>query len=112
MKQHSLFNMVLVFPDDMRTASEPWTNKASKAEILDTFKGWDPVVIKPVEKLSDDDKVMKWKLCVYDPLSTCSKGKVCLLGDDCHPDSLPSSRSDDSHQVSAQLLFASLRPAL
>lgn len=85
MKRHSLLNMVLIFPDDdMKTASESWNEKASKREMLDTFKGWDPVVLKLLRKASDDG-VMKWKLCVHNPLPTWSKGKVSLLGDACHP---------------------------
>lgn len=83
MKEHQLFNMVLLCPDDMKT-EESWTAKATKEDLLATYRGWDPLLLKLLDK-AEDDKVMKWKLCIYDPLPTWIKGKICLLGDACHP---------------------------
>ncbi|KAF8243105.1 FAD/NAD(P)-binding domain-containing protein [Wilcoxina mikolae CBS 423.85] len=82
-KQHKFYNMVLLHPDG-GDSEESWTAKGTKQELIDTYKGWDPVLHK-LFKLIPDETVLKWKLCTHDFLDTWVRGNVALLGDACHP---------------------------
>jgi salicylate hydroxylase len=82
-KQHKFYNMVLLHPEGA-DSEESWTAKGTKQELIDTYKGWDPVLHK-LFKLIPDETVLKWKLCTHDFLDTWVRGNVALLGDACHP---------------------------
>jgi salicylate hydroxylase len=83
MKQHKLYNMVLLHPDTFGS-EESWTANATKQELVDTYAGWDPVLQK-LFALIPDKTVLKWKLCTHGPLPTWVRGCVALMGDACHP---------------------------
>jgi len=83
-KAHQQYNMVLLRPDTSGGSEESWTAVGTKQELVDTYKGWDPVLQKTFNLISDE-KVMRWKLCTHGFLETWTKGRVALLGDACHP---------------------------
>jgi len=83
-KAHQQYNIVLLHPDTSEGSEESWTAVGTKQELVDTFKGWDPVLQK-IFGLIPDEKVLKWKLCTHEFLKTWTKGHVALLGDACHP---------------------------
>ncbi|KAI5859206.1 putative salicylate hydroxylase [Tricharina praecox] len=83
-KAHQQYNMVLLHPDTSEGSEESWTAVGTKQELVDTYKGWDPVLQK-IFALIPDEKVMRWKLCTHGFLETWTKSRVALLGDACHP---------------------------
>ncbi|KAE8167616.1 hypothetical protein BDV40DRAFT_312063 [Aspergillus tamarii] len=82
-RNHELFNIVLLHPDD-HDAEESWTTTASKQSMLRQYNGWDTTVLKLLD-LVKEDEVLEWKLCSYPSLDSWTKGRVALLGDACHP---------------------------
>ncbi|OGM48962.1 putative salicylate hydroxylase [Aspergillus bombycis] len=82
-RNHELFNIVLLHPDD-HGAEESWTTTASKQSMLRHYHGWDTTVLKLLD-LVKEDEVLEWKLCSYPSLNSWTKGHVALLGDACHP---------------------------
>ncbi|KAL4908944.1 hypothetical protein BDW74DRAFT_174172 [Aspergillus multicolor] len=82
-RNHELFNIVLVHPD-RHGIEESWTTRGSKQRMIDDYDGWDPVVTKLIDMVPDEE-VLEWKLCLHAPLKTWIKGSVAMIGDACHP---------------------------
>ncbi|KAG2417630.1 hypothetical protein HFD88_008849 [Aspergillus terreus] len=82
-RNHQLFNVVLLHPD-RHGVQESWTTRGSKQAMVDDYRGWDPTVTKLIDLVADDE-VLEWKLCLHAPLNTWVRGCVALLGDACHP---------------------------
>ena len=61
---------------------ESWNVSSSKAEMLDTFRGWHRNVETLFQRV---DEVYKWGLFDRDPMTQWSRGRVTLLGDAAHP---------------------------
>ncbi|GAM34412.1 hypothetical protein TCE0_015r01977 [Talaromyces pinophilus] len=83
LRNHELFNVVLLHPD-RGTVDDMWTIKGSKKDMIDDYAGWDSRVTEIIANVHDD-AVMEWKLNLYPPLRTWVKESVALLGDACHP---------------------------
>ena len=81
--KHELFNVVLLHPD-RRGVEECWTTRSPKQNMVDDYRGWDPVVTKLIDSVTDEE-VPEWKLCLHRPLKTWTRGCVALMGDACHP---------------------------
>jgi salicylate hydroxylase len=82
-RNHQLYNVVLLHPD-RGTVDESWTTRGSKQQMIDDYAGWDEKVCQIVSMV-EEDEVLEWKLCLYPPLKTWTKGSVALMGDSCHP---------------------------
>ncbi|KAJ5634575.1 Monooxygenase FAD-binding [Penicillium herquei] len=82
-RNHELYNVVLLHPDSQEV-EESWTTKGSKKAMVDNYQGWEKTVTKLID-LVDDDEVLEWKLCLHRPLKTWIRGSVALIGDACHP---------------------------
>ncbi|KAL2822285.1 hypothetical protein BDW59DRAFT_173932 [Aspergillus cavernicola] len=82
-RNHELFNVVLLHPD-RHGVEESWTTKGSKQGMVDDYAGWDPLVMKLID-LVPDDEVLEWKLCLHPPLKRWIKNSVAMIGDACHP---------------------------
>ncbi|KAL4739426.1 hypothetical protein BDV11DRAFT_170094 [Aspergillus similis] len=82
-RNHELFNIVLVHPD-RHGVEESWTTRGSKQKMVDDYAGWDPIVTKLID-LVPDDEVLEWKLCLHPPLKTWIRDSVAMIGDACHP---------------------------
>ncbi len=63
---------------------EGWSIPASKAEILEEFKGWHPHVTRLIEG-APEANLFKWALCARSALMRWVVGRVGLLGDAAHP---------------------------
>jgi salicylate hydroxylase len=61
---------------------ESWTERGTHEECLADFNGWHPVVQAMVRGLNVP---FKWALLGRDPLTSCAFGRLCLVGDACHP---------------------------
>lgn len=59
-----------------------WNSKSSTEEVLKTYHGWDPSIIKLLAKAED---VSCWRLLQRPKLSGFVSGKFCLVGDAAHP---------------------------
>lgn len=61
-----------------------WKSARSNAELVERFKDWCPEVKKLCAMTGE---YLKWKLADFDQLDRWvhPSGKVCLLGDSCHP---------------------------
>lgn len=64
--------------------AEGWSNRVSREELLDLFRGWHPDVLGLVAKAPAEGAV-KWGLFDRDPLENWTFGRVALLGDAAHP---------------------------
>ncbi|KAL1966957.1 hypothetical protein VTN77DRAFT_3701 [Rasamsonia byssochlamydoides] len=82
-RNHQLYNVVLLHPD-RGTVDESWTTRGSKQTMIDDYAGWDERV-RQIVGMVEEDEVLEWKLCLYPPLKTWTRGSVVLLGDSCHP---------------------------
>lgn len=83
LRKHELFNVVLLHPDQ-RGVEECWTTRSPKQNMVDDYRGWDPVVTKLIDLVTDEE-VPEWKLCLHRPLKTWTRDCVALMGDACHP---------------------------
>lgn len=63
-------------------AVESWTERGEVAECLADFAGWHPLVHEIIGNL---DAPYKWALLGREPISDWTQGRVCLMGDACHP---------------------------
>lgn len=82
-RNHELYNVVLLHPD-LQAAEESWTTKGSKKAMVENYKGWDRRITKLID-LVDEEEVLEWKLLLHRPLKTWIRGCVALIGDACHP---------------------------
>jgi salicylate hydroxylase len=63
-------------------AVESWTERGTTEECLADFANWHPSVQQIIRSL---DVPFKWALLGREPLLTWAFGRVCLMGDACHP---------------------------
>ncbi|GAA5957251.1 hypothetical protein JCM3765_000404 [Sporobolomyces pararoseus] len=82
-KDHNVYNMVLLHPD-VNNTSESWTSKGSKKQMLDFYGEWCPTVQKLLNFV-DEDSVMEWKLMDHEKLPSWIEQCTALMGDACHP---------------------------
>jgi salicylate hydroxylase len=61
---------------------ESWSQKGSREECLNDFKGWHEDVQSMIKAI---ETPYKWSLMVREPMDTWSRGRITLLGDACHP---------------------------
>ncbi|KIK61856.1 hypothetical protein GYMLUDRAFT_165326 [Collybiopsis luxurians FD-317 M1] len=82
----TIYNISSAQPD-IHFADAPsamYTTRGSKAQMLDNFKDFCPLVQRML-KLVPEGEVCEWKLRVHSPLPTWVMGSVALVGDACHP---------------------------
>lgn len=81
-KAGSLFNLVLLRPDDLPEGVR--VQNGDLAELKTIFETWDPRLSNILSKAKS---VQKWKLMHREELQSWSnaKGNFVLLGDSCHP---------------------------
>src|SRR5882762_2808491 len=82
-RNHQLFNMVLLHPD-RRDTEESWTATGPKSNMLEFYSGWSPTV-RALLDLVDGDQIPEWRLKIHKPLASWVEGNVALMGDACHP---------------------------
>ncbi|GAA5895067.1 uncharacterized protein JCM6883_002309 [Sporobolomyces salmoneus] len=82
-KDHQVYNMVLLHPD-VNNTTESWTSKGSKKQMLDFYGEWCPTVQKLLNFV-DEDSVMEWKLMDHEKLPFWIEECTALMGDACHP---------------------------
>jgi 2-polyprenyl-6-methoxyphenol hydroxylase-like FAD-dependent oxidoreductase len=63
-------------------SKESWSTKGDLGEMREAFASFHPDVRAVLDAAPE---VHKWGIFERDPLATWSKGRVCLLGDACHP---------------------------
>ncbi|KAJ4491633.1 putative monooxygenase [Lentinula edodes] len=82
----SIYNISTAQPDVHFAAapSATYTTRGSKADMLDNFKDFCPLVLRMLN-LVPEGEVCEWKLRVHNPLPTWVRGSVALVGDACHP---------------------------
>ncbi|MGN6573029.1 MAG: FAD-dependent monooxygenase [Pseudolabrys sp.] len=61
---------------------ESWTERGTHEECVADFKGWHPVVQESIRGL---DVPFKWAFVGREPLTQWAFGRLCLIGDACHP---------------------------
>lgn len=61
---------------------ESWTESGTHEECLADFKGWHPAVQEMIHGLGVP---FKWAFVGREPLSQWAFGRLCLIGDACHP---------------------------
>ena len=83
LRSGDLANFVGVVERDGWT-EEGWTIKGSKAELMDDFAGWHPVITNLIQAV-DEDQLYRWALFDRPPLTHWTDGRVALLGDSAHP---------------------------
>ncbi|KAF9065482.1 putative monooxygenase [Rhodocollybia butyracea] len=82
----TIYNISTAQPD-IHFADAPsatYTTRGSKADMLDNFKDFCPLIQRMLH-LVPDGEVCEWKLRVHSPLPTWVYGNVALVGDACHP---------------------------
>lgn len=84
--QHTLINVV-AFADEDEWPHEKMTTPATKQEVMEVFKDWNPTVRTIVSLL--EDSLDKW--AIFDthdhPAPSFSSGPVCIAGDAAHASS-------------------------
>lgn len=88
-EKNELYNMVLLHPAkpeqlQLNDEHESWTKRGSKADMLDFYKGWAPIIQHLLSYVPEGD-VMEWTLNMHQPLPAWVEGSVALMGDACHP---------------------------
>jgi salicylate hydroxylase len=81
-RNHQLFNMVLLHPD-RRDTEESWTATGSKSNMIEFYSSWSPT-IRALLDLVDEDQIPEWQLKIHKPLVSWVEGNVALMGDACH----------------------------
>lgn len=82
-RNHQLFNMVLLHPDRHGT-EESWTATGPKSNMTEFYSSWSPTV-RALLDLVEDNEIPEWQLRVHKPLVSWVEGNVALMGDACHP---------------------------
>jgi salicylate hydroxylase len=82
-RNHQLFNMVLLHPDRHDT-EESWTATGPKSNMIEFYSGWSPTV-RTLLDLVEEEEVPEWQLNIHKPLASWVEGNVTLMGDACHP---------------------------
>ena len=82
--QHNLINVVAFATEEGEWPHEKLTAPATKQEVMEVFKDWNPTVRTIVSLL--EDSLDKW--AIFDthehPAPTFSSGRVCIAGDAAH----------------------------
>jgi salicylate hydroxylase len=80
----TVYNIVVCATSYSETTDDIWVVNGDTTELYDRFKNWEPRVQK-LCKLTGE--FQKWRLCDLPELTRWvhPAGKVCLLGDACHP---------------------------
>ena len=82
--QHTLINVVAFATEEGEWPHEKLTAPATKDEVMEVFKDWNPAVRTIVSLL--EDSLDKW--AIFDsyehPAPTFSSGRVCIVGDAAH----------------------------
>ena len=82
--QHTLINVVAFATEEGEWPHEKMTAPATKQEVVEVFKDWNPTVRTIVSLL--EDSLDKW--AIFDthkhPAPTFSNGRVCIAGDAAH----------------------------
>ena len=80
----TLINAIAIHDDTLsQKVQEGWSADASTVEDLkNAFSDFAPVYHRLFEAGED---IKLWQLLDHVPISTWIKGRVCLLGDACHP---------------------------
>ena len=81
-RNHQLFNMVLLHPD-RRDTEESWTATGPKSNMIEFYSSWSPTV-RALLDLVEEDQVPEWQLKIHKPLVSWVEGNVALMGDACH----------------------------
>jgi salicylate hydroxylase len=81
MRGGELFNFVS-FVEAAEPIGESWSRRGAIEECLEDFAGWHPEVIEIIRRLEEPHK---WSLYGRPPSKGWSRGRVCLVGDACHP---------------------------
>lgn len=61
---------------------ESWNERGTHDECLADFEGWHPIVRRMIRNLNVP---FKWALPGREPLTSWAFGRLCLVGDACHP---------------------------
>lgn len=80
-RRGELINFVAHFDSDGWT-EESWTHECDRAELMETYAGWNRNLLNLIEA---SDKYYKWALYDRDPLENWTRGRATLLGDSAHP---------------------------
>lgn len=80
-KNNQVYNMVLLHPQKPGSENdeESWSRKGDKAEMLETYKGWEGLV-QDLLSYVPDGEVMEWTMNSHCPLPTWVQGKFALIG--------------------------------
>jgi 2-polyprenyl-6-methoxyphenol hydroxylase-like FAD-dependent oxidoreductase len=79
-RRGELVNFVAHYDSDAWT-EESWTRECDRAELLETYAGWNEALLRLIEC---SGRYFKWALYDRDPLERWSKGRATLLGDSAH----------------------------
>ncbi len=79
-RRGELVNFVAHYDSDAWT-EESWTRECDRAELIETYAGWNDALLRLIEC---SDRYFKWALYDRDPLERWSKGRATLLGDSAH----------------------------
>ncbi len=63
-------------------AEESWTVPSTHDEMIDSFEGWHPTILRALGEVRE---VFKWAFFDREPLTRWTQGRVSLLGDAAHP---------------------------
>lgn len=82
MRANTMYNLVLLTPDDL--PPEVARQSGSTSEMKSLFEGWDPILTKLLDCVTSVDK---WKLMhrAELPTWTSPQKNFVLIGDSCHP---------------------------
>jgi salicylate hydroxylase len=82
----TIYNLSTVQPDRnfAEAPSATYTTRGSKAQMMDTFGDFSPMVLRMLD-LVKDGEVCEWKLRVHEPLPSWTHEQTALVGDACHP---------------------------
>lgn len=83
LNNNTMYDMVFIHPAK-RDQEESWTNKASKVQVLETFKGWSST-FRELLNCIPEDGMTELVLNIHAPMPSWIQGRVALLGDACHP---------------------------
>ena len=80
-RNHQLFNIVLIHPDD-ELYEGSWTTVADKHEVVAAFQNWNRTILKLIDLAPA--QVPNFRLFLYPPSPIWAKSSTILLGDACH----------------------------
>jgi salicylate hydroxylase len=82
LRQGQLINYV-AFARDASWTNDSWSARASVADVVAAFEGWDDLALEVI-KATPEDGAFKWALFVREPMPSWRIGRVSLLGDAAH----------------------------